>query len=244
MGTLVSAIGRRLPEGAIRFGARADALERDRGRWLVRCRGEGGGEPIAADALVIAAPAPVAARLLGPLDRQLGRALAGIEYASSATVTLAYASADLPALGGFGFVVPAVEQRALLACTYASRKYPGRAPEGRDLVRAFVGGALRPDLPGLDDDTLVATVRRELAALADIRAAPLLVRVHRYPESMPQYAVGHLDRVEAIEAAARGLPAVALAGAAYRGVGVPDCVRSGEAAAETVSDRLAAGGGS
>jgi oxygen-dependent protoporphyrinogen oxidase len=149
-------------------------------------------------------------------------------------VTLGYRSADLPALGGFGFVVPAAERRPLIACTYASRKFPGRAPERHELLRAFVGGALRADVLARDDAALVEMVRGELRALVGIAAAPELTRVHRHRLAMPQYAVGHLERVAAIEARAAALPGFALAGAAYRGVGVPDCVRSGEAAADRV----------
>src|SRR5438067_2049154 len=186
------------------------------------------------DALVLAAPAHAVAPLLAPLDAALGRLLGEIEYASSATVTLAYRRADVPGARGFGFVVPAVEHRALIACTYASRKFPGRAPEGHELVRAFVGGALRPDLLARDDAALVEVVRGELRALAGITAAPELVRVHRHRLAMPQYVVGHLERVAAIEARVAAFPGLALAGAAYRGVGVPDCVRSGEAAADWV----------
>jgi oxygen-dependent protoporphyrinogen oxidase len=193
-----------------------------------------GGEPLAADALVLAAPAPTAAELLRPVDPPLAEALGAIDYATSATVTLAYRTADLPPLPGFGFVVPAVEHRPLLACTYASRKFPGRAPAGHDLLRAFVGGARRADVTALDDTTLVATVQGELRALLGIAAAPLFVRVHRHPRAMPQYAVGHLERVAAIEARAAALPRLALAGAAYRGVGIPDCVRSGENAADAL----------
>jgi oxygen-dependent protoporphyrinogen oxidase len=102
-------------------------------------------------------------------------------------------------------------------------------------MRAFVGGARRPELAVLPDDTLVETVRGELARLLGITAAPVLVRVHRHPRAMPQYAVGHLARVASIETRAAALPGLALAGAAYRGVGLPDCVRSGEAAAEAVA---------
>src|SRR5207245_10954602 len=136
--------------------------------------------------------------------------------------------------GGRGLLVAAVEHRALIAGAYAGRKCPGRAPEGHELVRAFVGGALRPDLLARDDAALVEVVRGELRALAGVTAAPELVRVHRHRLAMPQYVVGHLERVAAIEAPVPGFLGLALAGAAYRGVGVPDCVRSGEAAAEQV----------
>ncbi len=232
MGALVEALARRLPEGVVRLRSPVGALAHDGATWRLRTAGE----VLAADALVLAAPAHAAASLLAPLDAELGRLLGGIDYASSATVTLAYRGADVPALGGFGFVVPAVERRALIACTYASRKFPGRAPEGHEMLRAFVGGALRSDALARGEAALVDVVRGELRDLVGITAAPELTRVHRHPLAMPQYAVGHLERVAAIEARAAALPALALAGAAYRGVGVPDCVRSGAAAADQVLD--------
>ena len=235
MGSLITAIARRLPEGVVRLRTRVEAIGHEAGRWRLRAGDDG----FAADALVLAAPAPVAGALLAPLEAELGRLLGGIEYASSATVTLAFRTADLPTLRGFGFVVPAVERRQLIACTYASRKFPGRAPEGHELVRGFVGGALRPEMATLDDGALIAAVRDELRALVGISATPLLVRVNRYLRAMPQYAVGHLTRVAAIEARAAALPGLALAGGAYRGVGIPDCVRSGEAAADAALARLA-----
>jgi oxygen-dependent protoporphyrinogen oxidase len=230
MGALVDAVARRLPEGVLRLRAPVAGLALEGGRWRLRA----GGEALAADALVCTTPAHTAADLLGMVDGQLGRELRAIEYASSATVTLAYRAGDAAGLRGFGFVVPAVERRALIACTYAGRKFPGRAPDGHELLRAFVGGALRPDLAELDDAALTETVRRDVRELVGITAPPTLVRVHRHPRAMPQYGVGHLDRVATIEARAADLPALALAGAAYRGVGIPDCVRGGEAAADAV----------
>jgi protoporphyrinogen/coproporphyrinogen III oxidase len=230
VGSLVEALARRLPEGVVRLRSPVTSLGLEGRRWRLRA----GVEALAADAVVLATPAPAAGTLLAPLDAELARLLGGIEYASSATVTLAYRSVDARGLAGFGFVVPRVERRALLACTFASRKFPGRAPDGHELVRGFVGGALRPDLVELDDGALVEVVRRELEALVGISAAPELVRVHRHLRAMPQYAVGHLERVAAIETRAAALPALALAGAAYRGVGIPDCVRGGESAADAV----------
>jgi oxygen-dependent protoporphyrinogen oxidase len=237
MEALVDEITGRLPR-VLRCRAPVGTLARDGGAWRFRA----GDEPVVADAVIVAAPAPAAATLLRGVDPALGRDLAAIDYASSATVTLGFDAPEVAAaLQGFGFVVPAVERRALLACTFASRKFPGRAPAGHSLVRAFVGGARRPEAVELDDETLIATIRGELRALLGITASPMLVRVHRYRRAMPQYAVGHLDRVAAIEARVAALPGLALAGAAYRGVGIPDCVRSGEAAAEVVLARPAAG---
>jgi oxygen-dependent protoporphyrinogen oxidase len=237
MGALVDALARRLPEGAIRLRAPVEGLALEGGTWRLRA----GGEALAADGLVVATPAWAASTLLAPVDAALARALGAIEYSSSATVTIAYRSADLPELRGFGFVVPAVERRTMIACTYVSRKFPGRAPEGYDLVRGFLGGALRPDILKESDAQLLTVVQSELFQIVGIRARPELVRVHRYERAMPQYDVGHLARVAAIEARAVALPGLGLAGAAYRGVGIPDCVRSGEAAADALLGTARAG---
>jgi oxygen-dependent protoporphyrinogen oxidase len=234
MGALVDALVRRLPEGAVRLRSPVTALARDGGGWRLGV----GNEPLAADAVIVAAPAHAAAPLLGPLDAALGDALTAIEHASTAIITLAYRSAELPPLSGFGFVVPAASGSPLVACTYSSRKFPDRAPEGHDVVRAFVGGMLRPHALDQGDDALVAGVRAALRSLVGITAEPLFVRVWRHPRAMPQYAVGHLDRVAAMEGRAAALGGIVLAGAAYRGVGVPDCVRSGEAAADAVLGAL------
>jgi oxygen-dependent protoporphyrinogen oxidase len=162
-----------------------------------------------------------------------------VEYASSATVNLVYRREDIAhALDGFGFVVPASEKRTLLACTFSSVKYEGRAPADRVLLRAFVGGALFPENYDMADSRMLAGVGRDLAELLGVHARPLDSVVTRWPRSMAQYNVGHLDRVARIEDEAGRYPTLALAGAAYRGVGIPDCVRSGEAAAERVVQAL------
>jgi oxygen-dependent protoporphyrinogen oxidase len=229
---LVDALAHRLPEGVLHLGRPAPALARAAdGRWRL-----GDGAPF--DAVVIATPAHAAAALLRPLDEALSRELEAIPYASSGIVSLGFRREDVPhPLDGFGFVVPHIEGRALLACTFSSLKYPQRAPRGSLLVRAFVGGALRPDLLELTDDELVLTVRRELAGLLGVRTEPTLVRVARWPRAMPQYHVGHIERVARIRAGAAAL-GVHLAGNAYEGVGIPDCIRSGESAAQAIFDTL------
>jgi oxygen-dependent protoporphyrinogen oxidase len=175
----------------------------------------------------------VAAGLLRPLDAGLGALLDGIGCASAATVSLGYRRADIPhPLDGFGFVVPRTEGRALLACTFASVKYPGRAADGLALLRGFVGGALDAGMLERSDGELCATVRAELREALGVTAEPRLVRVHRWPASMPQYHVGHLARVDAIARRLEAIPGVTLAGSAYRGVGISDCVHGGETAAE------------
>jgi oxygen-dependent protoporphyrinogen oxidase len=189
------------------------------------------------DAVIVSVPAYAAARLLASVDGALARALDAIEYASSATVTLGFRAADVAGrLSGFGFVVPHAERRPLIACTYSSRKYPGRAPDGFELVRAYLGGARRPEMVERSDAELVAAVREELRTLLGIGAEPVLVHAGRHQRAMPQYAVGHLERVAAIERMVEPLTGLVLAGAAYRGVGIPDCIRSGETAADAVLD--------
>ncbi len=232
MGAIVDAIAARLPDSAVHLRTTVESIDVTDARWQVRA----GGTTLDADSVILATPSFVSARLLERLDAPLARELDAVAYASSATVTLGYRSADVPRdLPGFGFVVPFAENRPLLAATFASRKWAGRAPAGHELIRGFVGGARRPDLAALDEPALIAVVRDELRALLGIAAEPVLVRTQRYVRAMPQYAVGHLDRVTTIEARVATLPGLALAGAAYRGVGIPDCIRSGEAAADAVN---------
>src|SRR5581483_11764716 len=237
IGSLVEALVDRLPPGSVRTGARAVSIARTgasggEAPWRVELAD---GATLAADAVVVALPAPRAAELLRAADPPLADELAGIACASAAIVNLAYRRADVPRpLEAFGVVVPDVERRQIVACSFSSVKFAGRAPEDRILLRAFVGGALRPEPFALDDAALVASVRDELRSLLGIAAEPLLTRLHRWPESMPQYRVGHARRVARIRERVARLPGIALAGSAYEGVGLSDCVRSGERAAATV----------
>ncbi|HSP99922.1 MAG TPA: protoporphyrinogen oxidase [Candidatus Dormibacteraeota bacterium] len=228
---LVDELVRHLPDSTVQLERPIRALERlADGAWRL----DGAFE---CDAVVVATPAHAAAALLRPLDATLGGELDAIHYASSATVTLAFRREEIPhPLDGFGFVVPHAEHRALLAGTFSNLKYPGRAPAEWLLVRAFIGGALQPELVELDDEALTAAVRRELETLIGVRAAPHLIRIARWRRAMPQYQVGHLERVARIRARAAAL-GVHLAGNGYEGVGIPDCIRSGESAAEaTLAD--------
>jgi oxygen-dependent protoporphyrinogen oxidase len=163
-----------------------------------------------------------------------------IEYASAATINMAFRETEFAAVPpGFGFVVPAVERRKIIAGSFSSLKYGGRAPNGMVLARVFLGGVLQKEMMALDDSELIAAATEEFATLLGVKAAPALTHVRRWPRSMPQYAVGHLPRVGAIEREAALLHHFALAGAFLRGVGIPDCVRSGESAAEAIFSRLA-----
>lgn len=219
-----------LPKGSVRTGVMVERVEATERGWNVCCLDE---SVVEADALCVATPSYAAARILETVSPELARSLNMIEYASSATVNLVYRRADVAhPLNGFGFVVPAVEKRTLLACTFSSVKYEGRAPEGTVLVRAFVGGALFPEAYDLSDARMLAGIDADLRELIALKAEPIDAVVTRWPRSMAQYNVGHLERVARIEEEAGRFPTLALAGAGYRGVGIPDCVRSGEAAGE------------
>ncbi len=230
MEALVRALAERLPDSSVVLRQRVASLERTAGRWrLVTAEGA----RFEGDRVIVAGESHGAARLLRPIDPALATLLGEIEYAGAVTISLGYRRADVPhPLDGFGFVVPRTEGEAILAATFSSVKYPGRAPEGHALLRCFLGGALDLGVLTEDDASLLRRARTELGAALGITAEPVLSRVARWPASMPQYRVGHLARVETLERRVLALPGLHLAGGAYRGVGIADCVRSGEAAAE------------
>ncbi len=198
--------------------------------WDVRTDRE---ESFKADAVCLAIPAYRAASLLQGTSEQLAAKLKVMDYASTATINLAYRRADIRhPLDGFGFVVPFIEKRSLVACTFSNIKFAGRAPDNHVLLRAFVGGALQPEMFALEESEMIARVKTDLRELLGIEKGPLFTEVAKWQKSMPQYEVGHLERVEAIEDDLRQLPFLTLAGNSYRGAGIPDCIASGETAAE------------
>ncbi len=221
-----------LPDGAVRLNTKVESLNfnDESGRWNLHTAARG---IIEANAVCLALPAHAAASLLRDVDAPLAGELGGIEYASTATVNLAYRRADIPhPLDGFGFVVPFIERRTTLACTFSSVKFAGRAPDGYALLRAFVGGALQPETFALDEEALTRAVREDLRELLGIERLPLFALVEKWPRSMAQYHLGHIARVERIRQRLSNFPTLQLAGNAYGGAGVPDCIRGGEAAAE------------
>ena len=235
--TLIDRLQKDLPPGSLRLRARATGLaafspgtgEAAPKRYVITLES---GERIFADAMVLAMPANASAPLLRRLDPALSDRLAGINYGTSVTVSLAYRAPDVSRpLKGFGFVVPRSEGRRLIACSVSSVKFAGRAPAQTVLLRCFLGG---PWAEEREPDDLERTVRGELREVLGITAPPLLARTFVWPRAMAQYRVGHLDTVEAIEQRLAGHPGLALAGNGLRGVGIPDCVHSGELAAERI----------
>ncbi len=222
-------------------GTPARALHAPAGdRWTGgRVRIDVGHDVLDADAVIIATPASAAVPLLRSVDAALAAELGTVTHSSTATVTLAYALADVPRpLDGTGYVVPGAEGRAVMACTWLSSKWAGRVPPDAALFRLFLGGVHRPELVERDDARLLALARAELREVLGIEAAPRFTRVARWIDAMPQYTLGHATRVARVEERVKGYPWLALAGNAYQGVGIPDCIRSGEAAADRVLGTL------
>ncbi len=232
MSTLVDALESRLPAGSVHRRSPVARIRREGQSWRVELAD---GPEMTADAVVLATPAYVSSELLSGLDPDLSADLAAIRYASSATMTLAYRRDQIRhALDGFGFVVPAAECRSLIAVTFSSVKFPKRSPEGWVLMRAFLGGAMHGQVYDLPDDALIAAVQRDLRDLIGVQESPAFIELHRWSRSMPQYPVGHLDHVRRIMARLTRWPGLRLAGNAFGGVGIPDCVHSGEVAIESL----------
>jgi oxygen-dependent protoporphyrinogen oxidase len=182
-------------------------------------------------ALVLAVPAYAAAALLRPHDRTLAELCDGVPYASTATVAFGFRRGQVAhALRGSGFVVPKAEGRALLAATWTSSKWPGRAPEGHVLMRGFLGGGRDPERLDASDDALRALALDELSTMTAITGQPILSRVYRWTRQSPQFEVGHLERVGEIEERVRKLPGLFVTGSGFRAIGIPDCIADGRAA--------------
>jgi oxygen-dependent protoporphyrinogen oxidase len=230
--SMVDAIRERLPQGAARLETAIERIECGDRRWKLGISG-GGCEEY--DAVILATPSHVAARLLEPLDAELSGDLASIRHEGTAIVSVAYRREQIAhRLDGMGVVVPAIENSPILALSFSSQKYTHRAPEGKVLLRAFVGGARRPEMAEMPDDEIVPLVLGELDGLLGVRGEPIYRTISHWPRTMPQYHVGHLELVERIESGTARLPGLELAGNAYHGVGIPACIHSGEQAAGRV----------
>ena len=233
---LVEALGRQLPTKAIRLQTPVQAIRRlPDGGWELRLAGKDAGKSEMFDGVILALPAYASAQLLTPVDSELARLLAEIPYTGTAIVAMAFDQSQVGhPLDGMGAVIPAIEKSPLLAISFSNRKYPHRAPPGKVLLRSFLGGAKRPELLDLDDQQLREVVLAELQRLLHIQGRPCLELVARWPASMPQYPVGHKERVAEIGRLLDRWPGLALAGNAYQGIGLPDCIHRGQQAAEGV----------
>jgi len=237
MQQMVDAIIARLIPESIKTGTIVNAIQKTATGWRVTA-GSGSEE---FDAVIMASPAWAAGSLLRGVDAQLGDELSAIPYSSSITINLVYDEAKLGSLPeGFGFLVPASERRSMLACTFVHRKFLGRTPPGKAIFRCFLGGMNNESLLGETDEKLVATVRRELTEILGAKvigrnAEPEHIQVTRWRRAMAQYAVGHKDRMARINSRLASLPGLRLAGNAYDGIGVPDCIRLGRKAAKELA---------
>ena len=233
---LIHALENRLVGVTIVRGTRVEAVRRTAATAHARASGflveVAGGGSHEADALIVSTPAHEAARLLAPLDSALREMLGSIQFASTAVIHLGYRRADVPhPLDGYGYLIPSVEQSDVVACTWSSQKWEGRAPSDHVLLRLMAGRFGRRDVLGRSDEELFALARGELSATLGISAAPVLQRLHRWDKGMPQYTVGHLRRTLAVFDRVRAFPGLLLAGSSYEGVGIPQCVESGARAA-------------
>jgi oxygen-dependent protoporphyrinogen oxidase len=240
---LVDALEAKLNPKWVRKSTAVSALERVGNGWRVRLAGD----DAIYDAVIVASPAWAAGGLLAATDAALGDELSAIPYSSSITVNLVFDEAQLGRLpDGFGFLVPAVEGRAMLACTFVHRKFVGRTPVGKAVLRAFLGGQKNEALLDQSDEVLVATVRRELSEILGLRVVgPHIpaeaVQVSRWRRAMAQYSVGHQERMKRVKELVAALPGLRLAGNAYDGIGIPDCIRTGRNAAKELVASLQVG---
>jgi len=238
MKTLVEALSKKIPGGSIKTGVSVEGIKEAYDGWEVTT-GEG---IFGAAGVIITTPAYITAGLLENAAGECAALLRKIEYASTAVVILAYRKEQIETeLDGFGFVVPMIERSSMIACSFSSEKFAGRAPQGYTVLRAFVGGAVSPDTYRMEDPRIIETVQKELSPLLGIKSNPVFTIIKRYPEAMPQYHVGHRELVEGIQREIKKLNGLEIAGNAFGGIGIPDCINSGERAAERLLQSLFAG---
>lgn len=235
VGELVAAVAAALAPGTVQLSARVMHLRR---AGLFTVDVESGS--ITARAVILSLPAYGAAALLREIDPGLADLCAAVPYASTATVAFGYRRGQIgDPLQGTGFVVPRVEDSPLLAGTWVTSKWPGRAPDGYALVRAFLGGGRDPNRLDQSDEDLVATARDALHELLRIDGEPVLTRLYRFPRQSPQHEVGHLERVAAIDRRAAALDGLFLAGSGFHAIGIPDCIGDGRDAAGRAAEYIA-----
>lgn len=231
MQTLLDALVESLPSDSIKLSAKVESLRFDESRkvWQIVVNDD----VIEADKIILAVSTSVSAHLLENQFPDIANELNSIEYASTATVNFAFRREQIKhKLDGFGFVVPFVEKRTLMACTFSSVKFPERAPENHALLRAFVGGVMQPETFALNEDAMINGALQDLRELLGIEGEPIFSTVEKWADSMPQYNIGHLEKAARINNLLTKIPNLQLATNAFDGVGVPDCIRHGITAAE------------
>ncbi len=229
MQQMIDAIVAKLNPQSIRTSTEISQLTQKDGGWeLITPRG-----PEHFDSVIFATPARIASKMLAAIDAQLSEDLGKVEYSSSVTVTLGYEREQLKKCPpGFGFLIPRSEGTRMLATTFVHTKFPFRAPDNKALVRCFLGGANDQGVLKMSDEEITAVVRKELKQLAGLEAAPWFVKVYRWDRSMAQYTPGHLERIERIGTTLKEMKNLSIAGNFYKGIGVPDCIRTGKEAAQ------------
>jgi protoporphyrinogen/coproporphyrinogen III oxidase len=227
LGTLVDRVSKGLQ---VKHDA-VEAIEKQGSGFRVRT----GGAWLEADQVILACPAWAASALLSAVDADLAGLLEAIPYSSSLTLSLIYKASEFDGMrAGFGFLVPQKERERVAAATFVATKFPHRAPQDRIILRCFFGGTGDEAVLQESDDSLLAIARRELKRILGLTAAPVFHSISRWPRSMAQYNVGHLGRIQQIKARAAAIPGLHLAGNAYEGIGIPDCIRTGRAAAKQI----------
>jgi protoporphyrinogen/coproporphyrinogen III oxidase len=246
LGNLTRTLAARLETSRVHLSQRVISIERGKSNqsglapgacsYRICCEG---GALYQAEAVILALPVHACSRLLRPLDPALASNLASVPHTPAMTVALGYGPGVRERLPrGFGFLVPRRENRPLLACTFVHAKFAHRAPAGCALLRCFLGGAHYPDALDFSDDEVLRLVRRELSQILGLTAKPEFFRIFRWPAAMPQYEVGHAQRLCAIQSRLEHHPGLFVAGNAYSGIGISDCIRTGKAAAERALQML------
>jgi oxygen-dependent protoporphyrinogen oxidase len=233
---LIEKLTARLEMTTIKTGVSVRDVESKDGAYEVIIEG---GETISCDAVVVATPAYAAAGILSGIDRELSDLLSSIPYVSTATVSLGFKKSDIKSgLKGFGFVIPKKENKRIMAASFVSVKFEHRAPDDSVLIRCFVGGAKNEDLVFLSDEKIVEIALEDLKEILGMEATPVFTRIFRWHKAMPQYTIGHEERVAGLEKRVERYPGLYLAGSAYHGVGISDCIRMGEERAKEVLDHI------
>ncbi len=219
----------------MRLGVSVTLIQKNhQNRWTVHLSD---GTIMEGDGIILATESWAAEPLIRPIDPEIAEALAKIPWTSSATISFAFNEKEIGLdLNAFGVLCPMVEGRSIMAATYSSSKWPGRAPPGKALLRGFVGGPHNQEVMKQSDEELIQIVLSEFREILGLhpKAKPIFYRLYRWPHGMPQYTLGHLERVELIEKRSAQIPGLALAGGSYRGVGIPNCIESGERAVSKI----------